>query len=149
GIGLFMGSLAVANWLLFLFGATSSDPGVLLVGLMGIGGTYASRRVFCIPDRDRLMVRQSLRPGRRLMPGSWRSLLWLCVRQGRVQLYITLAGAFILGLAIPKAPLILWPAGTMILGLACGLAVFGYEQTGEQNGFLAAQRFPAGRLWTV
>jgi hypothetical protein len=54
-----------------------------------------------------------------------------------------------LGIALPRGPLVIWPISTMLLGLACGLAVFGHERSGGYERLLGAQRLTPGTLWTV
>ncbi len=76
------------------------------------------------------------------------ALLWLSVRQGRWLLAGCLLGAVLLALNIHREPLILWPMGTLVLGVLCGLAVFIFDQN-EGARFLGAQRLPAGRIWAV
>jgi hypothetical protein len=75
-------------------------------------------------------------------------LIWLAVRQGRWLLAACLLGAVLLAFNVHREPLILWPLGTMVLGVLCGLAVFIFDQN-EGARFLGAQRLPAGRIWTV
>src|SRR5262249_38731302 len=84
-----------------------------------------------------------------LVPRSWLALLWLCARQGRRPIVLSGFLCFALGIALPKWPLLIWPIGTMLLGLACGLAVFGYERGGGYERFLGAQRLSPGVLWEV
>src|SRR5579864_6053394 len=131
-----------ASWLLALFVNT---PETLYLGkamLAGAGVLY-SRKVFCRDD----LSRQSPRKSRFAipLPAGWRVLLWLSFRQGRWVLVGGLGFAVVLGLTVNLAPLILWPIGTLLLGLTCGLAVFCPDQ-GDGNRFLGAQRFSPGRI---
>ena len=79
---------------------------------------------------------------------SIRVLLWLAVRQGRWVLVACLAWTVLFAFNVHREPLILWPFGTILLGLTCGLAVFTFDQQ-EGQRFLGAQRLPPGTIWTV
>ena len=74
--------------------------------------------------------------------------MWLAFRQGRWVLAACLAGALLLGFTVHLAPLSLWPLGSLVLGLVCGLAAFVPDQR-EGHRFLGAQRFPPGTVWAV
>jgi hypothetical protein len=76
----------------------------------------------------------------------WRVLWWLAFRQGRWVLAAGLVGAVALGCTVNEAPLVLWPFGTLLLGLACGLATFAPDQK-EGRSFLGSRRFPPDRVW--
>jgi hypothetical protein len=109
----------------------------------------ASWQIFCRDDRLRRPGQTRIR--RKLVlqiPADWRVLVWLAMRQGRWVLAGAVAGALVLGLTVNGAGLVLWPIGTMLVGLACGLAVFAPDQN-EGKRFLGSQRFPAGTVWTV
>jgi hypothetical protein len=109
----------------------------------------ASWQVFCRDDRLRRPGQTRIR--RKLVlpvPADCRVLVWLAMRQGRWVLAGGLAGALVLGFTVNGAGLVLWPIGTLLLGLACGLTAFAPDQN-EGKRFLGAQRFPAGTVWTV
>src|SRR5262249_43738791 len=40
-----------------------------------------------------------------------------------------------------------WPAASLVLGLACGIASLAPEQAGEQERFFGTLRLPPGRVW--
>jgi hypothetical protein len=54
----------------------------------------------------------------------------------------------VLGFTVNAAPLVLWPWGTLLLGLACGVSVFAPDQ-GAGYRFLGSQRFSPGRIWML
>jgi len=139
-----------ASWLLSMFSINALTTTLLEAG-SAIAAGYASRRVFCRDDVSRQPIQSPRRLKTTLPPGflaQWRVLLWLALRQGRWVLAACLGGALLLAFTVNLAPLVLWPLGTMLLGLTCGLAVFAPDQL-DRNRFLGAQRFPPGRLWTA
>jgi hypothetical protein len=78
--------------------------------------------------------------------GSWKSTFWLVSRQGK---WVFLGAAFLAlvsGAAARLAPPLIWPAGSMSVGILCGLGVFCPDQK-EGRVFWASQRLPAGRIW--
>jgi hypothetical protein len=120
-----------------------------VAGAAAIGATFISRRSFCRDETSRF--RSATRSEGVLnwsSVGAIRVLLWLVIRQGRWILGGTLVGALMLGLGLNLVPSILWPCGTLLLGLACGLAAFGSDHR-QSNAFLACQRFPLGIVWFV
>jgi hypothetical protein len=135
-----------ASWSLALLVDTSTALYLGKVLLAGAGVLY-SRQIFCRDDRSRQTTPPRSR-FTRFIPASWRVLLWLSYRQGRCVLAGGLAFAVALGLTVNLMPLILWPIGTLLLGLACGLACFCLDQ-GDGSRFLGAQRFSPGRIWTI
>jgi hypothetical protein len=90
-----------------------------------------------------------LTTGAELLPAGWRALAWLTIRQGRWILLGSALGCMIAGPFVNLAPVLLYPIATLLVGLVCGLAVFVPEQSGRQQVFLGAQRFPPGRIWSV
>ena len=68
--------------------------------------------------------------------------------QGRWAFVWIMFSALLLGCIVNLSPIILWPIGTLVLGLACGLSAFLPDQNGGGQ-FLAAQRIPLGRVWAV
>src|SRR5206468_2166438 len=111
--------------------------------------TYASWWVYCRGD---LLRRPS---GPALLsklpspfPPAWRAVLWLACRQGWWILGAGCAGAVFLAVLVRWMPLVIWPLGTLLLGVAFGLAAFAPDQ-GECHRFLGAQRLPPGRFWTA
>jgi hypothetical protein len=55
--------------------------------------------------------------------------------------------AFVAGLLLPNAALAIWPAATLLVGVAFGTGMFGGEQAGEAFRFLGNQRLPPDRVW--
>src|SRR5262249_8736278 len=70
----------------------------------------------------------------------------LVCRQGRWAFVAILLAAVVLGAIAHTLPALLWPVGSLLLGVACGLVCFAPDQHGGRE-FLAAHRFPLGRLW--
>lgn len=54
-----------------------------------------------------------------------------------------------LGFLLPAAGPVAWPILTLIIGVLCGVTVFGDEQMHGSFRFLGDQRFPLGRIWLV
>jgi hypothetical protein len=135
-----------ATWLLVLFVNTNVALYLGKAMLAGAGVLY-SRKMFCQDDPTRQIAPRKSR-FTKLIPASWRVLVWLSFRQGRWVLAGGLVFAIALGLTVNLAPLILWPIGTLLLGLACGLAAFCPDQ-GDGGRFLGAQRFSPGEIWFV
>jgi hypothetical protein len=74
-------------------------------------------------------------------------LFWLTFRQGLPLLCILGGVAVLVGLFLPAAAQVLWPACTLLLGVACGTAAFAHEQTDLSYQFLAAQHLPLKQFW--
>jgi hypothetical protein len=125
-----------------------TDP---MVGkfVLGLTAGYVTYCVYCRDDFSRQPRTASLMAKLRLaLPSSCWPLLWLAYRQGRWVVIGCVIAAFALALMVASRPLIVWPVGTMALGLACGLAVFVIDQR-NGSSFLGAQRFPVATFWTV
>jgi hypothetical protein len=140
--------LMAASWILALL---PMNAVVLTLGKAGaaVVAGYASWRIFCRDDRSRRLARNPVKR-RWSVPVSaeWRALAWLSLRQGRLVLACCLAGALVLGFTVNIAGLILWPLGTLLLGLVCGVSVFAPDQ-GPGHRFLGSQRFAPGRIWAL
>lgn len=75
------------------------------------------------------------------------ALCWLTFQQAR-DLCLALAGlAIVVGLFIPIQGEVLWPIATLLLGVACGVAVFAPEQRDLSYQFLASQHLPLPSIW--
>jgi hypothetical protein len=137
-----------AGWLLSIF-SISMLMTIGLEAVPAIGAGYASWRVFCRNDLSRQPTRPLVRDKLKTMvPAQWRVMSWLVWRQGRWVLIGGMIGSLVLGFIVNFEPLVLWPVGTLLIGLACGLTAFAPDQF-ERNKFLGAQRFPPGRYWTA
>jgi hypothetical protein len=145
GIALMLGSWALA----FILSALFRLPIFGVEAGLGLAAFYASWRSFCRDDSSRRPPpARTGRPLVRVIPASWRAVLWLAFRQGRWALAAVGAGTLLLGVVmIFGLQIVFWPAGTLLLGLICGLGVFSADQNGKQ--FLASQRIPLGLYWTV
>jgi hypothetical protein len=127
----------------------SGTPLALLVsGIVGpLTAMLVSRRVFCRDDfsRTRLAADRDQQLRLRLFSSCF-AVFWLIYRQSRWAL-IAVAGAapLLAGLA-SVAPLLVWPVGSLVLGMACGLAAFTPDQR-SGHIFWGNQRFPRGRIW--
>ncbi len=80
-------------------------------------------------------------------PRRYEVLLWLALRQGGALAGVLCVLGFLLGLALPAAGAVVWPAATLLLGVACGTAVFMGEQADGAFKFWGDQRLPVGWLW--
>ncbi len=80
-------------------------------------------------------------------PRRYEVLLWLLMRQGAVLAGVVCVLGFLLGLTLPAAGAGVWPAATLIVGVACGAAVFMGEQADGAFKFWGDQRLPVGWLW--
>ncbi len=80
-------------------------------------------------------------------PWGWRVLVWLTWRQGRAPFFVLMPFAFLAGLALPEAGVVVWPAATLLIGVVFGTGAFLDEQVATSNRFLGDQRLPAGRVW--
>jgi hypothetical protein len=76
-------------------------------------------------------------------------LLWLTFRQARILFFALAAAAVLVGMGLPSYGQVLWPLATLLLGVACGTAVFAQEQSDLSYQFLAAQHFPLRTVWKV
>jgi hypothetical protein len=108
-----------------------------------------ARQVFCRNDRQRLIGARKARSASRLrFLTSWQLVFWLVLRQGRWLLLGVAAGAIVLAFTVNLAPFLIWPAGTLILGMACGLVVFCPDQRSGRL-FWGAQGLSRGRIWNA
>lgn len=133
----------------------AAGPGLLLIPDLSIclavevavalWASVASRRVFCATDPARAVPTTAATVG----PYAWTALVSLTWRQGRKAFLIGLALCVPAGVLVYLNPVVVWPALSATVGLLCGVAVFGFEQAGAQERFLAALRLPPGRLWLV
>ncbi|HEY7156480.1 MAG TPA: hypothetical protein VH575_21110 [Gemmataceae bacterium] len=135
---------------------TSGSAFVVLVGLTGGGLTLAaiagSARIFSQPDQQRGR-RQGLlsvpkRPEQNVW-ASWGRLLWLSYLQMRRLILGMVLFGLGLGFLVPATGPVVWPAFTLLIGVLCGVTVFGDEQLHGSFRFLGDQRFPLGRVWFV
>jgi hypothetical protein len=122
---------------------------VLVLALASVGLGAASRGLYCRTDRQRRYA--PARPAGResVGYGGWRTLLWLAVRQGRAVIVGLAVGAPLLAAVLPVPGVFLWPVASLLIGLACGAAVFLPEQLGGSSRFLGNLRLPLGRVWVV
>jgi hypothetical protein len=141
--------LMAASWILGIF-ARYYVVMLLLETAVGFTAGYASWRIFCRDDRIRQPARSWVqRKLGRVFPASWRVVLWLALRQGRWVLAGGAVGVLALGVALSETwGVVVWPLGTLLLGLVFGLAAFCPDQRGGHK-FLGAQRIPLGHYWTV
>jgi hypothetical protein len=124
-------------WLLRL--RVLMDLGPYVLEGLTVACLFGSWLLFCYPIGD--WTETGLFQG-------WKSVLWLSWRQSRglgLGLAIGMPWVFLMLLS---AGLGIWPAGTLVLGIVCGTAVFAGEQSGASGRFLGEQRLPLGRIWT-
>jgi hypothetical protein len=77
------------------------------------------------------------------------ALRWLTWQQGAIPLVFLGLACFVAGACMPFAGQVLWPVVTLLIGLGCGTATFGWEQSDLSYQFLAAQHFPLKTIWNV
>jgi hypothetical protein len=77
------------------------------------------------------------------------ALRWLTWQQGAIPLVLLGLACFVAGACMPFAGQVLWPIATLLIGLGCGTATFGWEQSDLSYQFLAAQHFPLKTIWNV
>ncbi len=76
-------------------------------------------------------------------------ILWLAFGQARVLAPVLAGAALVAGFLVPAYGQVLWPLATLLLGVACGMAVFVQEQSDLSYQFLAAQHIPLKTIWNV
>lgn len=77
------------------------------------------------------------------------ALLWLTWRQGALSIFLLGAACLFVGLFLSSFGELLWPIGTLLLGVACGLGTFAWEQSEQSYQFLAAEHFPLTTIWNA
>jgi ABC-type transport system involved in multi-copper enzyme maturation permease subunit len=121
--------------------------GAATVGALGLSlGTFV--------DRD-FEKRFALKPAStsygtvapKRQPRRFEVLLWLALHQGGVLIGVLLVLGFLLGLVMPATGGGLWPAVTLLVGVACGTAVLMGEQSDGAFKYWGDQRLPVGWLW--
>lgn len=138
--------LLAGSWGLAVAFANSLAMFFIQGGLTGLAAV-GSWRIFCGPDLARRAHQAGVQGRARrtyLTPG--RVIFWLALRQGR---WVLLSGgivALLLGLAVNYEPVLLWPLGTLVLGLIFGLAVFVPDQKAGV-AFFSTLRVPPTRIW--
>jgi hypothetical protein len=124
-------------------------PYLIVITQVGafVAAAVTAQRRFCYDDR----LRRAHASDARMSPGtrpfrSWIVTGWLALRQGKWVLAGLAAGSILLAATAHLAPLFIWPIGSAVLGLGCGLTVFAPDQ---RSGHLywGNQRFPRGRIW--
>jgi hypothetical protein len=149
GAALMIGCLLLSQFLFVI-----PEVGLLTQSCFaGIGG-LVSWRYYCESDKERRPVPQSSsKMVKRRGPifqllGSVGSIWWLAMRQGRWGILAGIVLSVFTGYFLSWWWIgIAWPTASLVVGIACGLCVFAFEQPGEQERFLGAQRFPPGRIW--
>jgi hypothetical protein len=121
--------------------------GVATLGALGLSlGTFVDRdfeKRFVLKPRSASYG--SVAPKRQ--PRRYEVLLWMVLRQGAVLTGVLGVLGFLLGLTLPNAGAGVWPAATLLLGVAGGAAVFIGEQSEGAFKFWGDQRLPVGWLW--
>jgi hypothetical protein len=151
GAAFFVGSWAMTagvGWLVATsWGIRPVPPLLAFQVLLAIGAFVVSGRTYC--RTDRLRRRPGLTEGADRAPLAAVSLLWLGVRQGRILLLVLAVAAPLFGALVPLAGAILWPLGTLLVGILCGHAAFSGDQSAFNYRFLSNQRLPLGRVWAI
>jgi hypothetical protein len=126
---------------------------VCLAGIiaLAVGPAVLSARAFS--QTDRLRRRAAPRVRARAvdsgLTGSWVRLLWLTYSQMRRLLLGLTIFSLSLGFLVPVAGPVAWPFLTLLIGVLCGVTIYGDEQMHGSFRFLGDQRFPLGRVWVV
>ena len=153
GIALLAGSWVVfmaCGWLFvpILWGDSPFWFSLAKAGAAVTAGYVSFRRYAAV---DRLRQPDSMRPPARkfsLLPASVRVLVYLIVRQGAWALAVCVVLTIVVASTVKFAAFAIWPIGTLLLGLICGLSTFLHDQP-DGVRYLSAQRFPPGRIWIV
>jgi hypothetical protein len=141
------GVVIVVAWLVAVFqGATWTLAPAEAV--LTLGGLILARRIYCHPDRQRRLDHAKAARKASRSPVIAYTALWLAAKQGRPLLTALAVGGPLFGALVPLGGTVLWPVGTLLVGVLCGSAVFAGEQSGTSYRFLADQRLPLGRIWT-
>lgn len=150
---------AMGMFWLFGPGVSGGDAGQFIVGfalvlmvVLTLAALAGSAGIFSRPDRQRrLPAVQAATPRRtkRLLWASWGRMFWLSYVQMRRMVLGMMFFALALGFLLPAAGPVVWPALTLLIGVLCGVTVFGDEQMQGSFRFLGDQRFPLGRVWLV
>ena len=112
-----------------------------------LAATLLARRILCRSDRQRgRAIQERWNPHYLPLISSWQAVFWLVNRQGRWILIGLVAAGVALAFVANSAPIIIWPMGTSMLGLACGLAVYCPDQHSGRL-FWGAQGFSRNRIW--
>lgn len=123
---------------------------ILMRAILAIWVLIGSALLFSRKDRSahraRALVATS--SNKSLLPttGLWASF-WLLRRQHGFYLLLILLGSVLLGLSFGIRALRYWPLFTLIMGIACGTAVWASEQSGQHQRFLGEQRLPPRWTW--
>lgn len=99
------------------------------------------------PESESLPIRRTGRTARSAATESWRVLAWLALRQGWAKFLLLAAVGFLVGRILPNAALAIWPAASLLVGVAFGIGMFSGEQAGDAYRFLGSQRLPPSRVW--
>jgi hypothetical protein len=140
--------LLALPWLLTLPDTWVPRQGIVAWRLvLALGAVAASGIIFCRNDWQRSW-RWHKTAATLLSQPRWWALPWLVARQG-TKLFLTLAAiSVVAGLAVPTQRAVVWPAITLLIGVACGTAVFSGESAGAAR-FLGDRRIPPWRVWCV
>jgi hypothetical protein len=88
------------------------------------------------------------RPGKHADAGSpFVVLWWLTLVQAAPVLWGLAIAALLAGLILSANSQLLWPALTLLFGVACGTATFAPEQRDLSYQFLSSQHFPHKTIW--
>ncbi len=132
---------------------TNTLPIVLILhGAVTLGALGLSLATFVDRDFEKRFVLKprassygTVAPKRQ--PRRFEVMLWLALRQGRILTGVLCVLGFLLGMTLPEAGVGVWPVATLLVGVACGTAVFMGEQAEGAFKFWGDQRLPVGWLW--
>lgn len=135
----------LAVWTAVLLTAHSIQSGILA----GIGIQLAPAGLALVTSWWLFTRQDAERAATGVAVPAWMAVLWLTVRQGWQTMLALLGAAAVLGIVAAWPGWLVAPLGTLTLGVLCGVAVFGGEQSGGWRRFLGDQRLPAGRIWAI
>lgn len=111
---------------------------LVLVALPATVALFSSRWLYAHADLERECAEIPI--------PAWLTILWLTLRQARRVVMPVLALAVVLGVVLPWLGELAWSPALVLLGVLCGVAVFGGEESRGWQRFLGDQRAP---LWSV
>jgi hypothetical protein len=152
-LALLFAALAAATLLLLGREVTLLNSALLCLAALAAVAlpTIGSFRLYTRLDRQRLERVEGQQAAISGLPFwvSWQRLLWMSYVRLRRMLVGLSIFALIFGLLLPLIGPLAWPALTLLIGVLCGITVWGDEQFSASYRFLGDQRFPLGRIWFV
>jgi ABC-type transport system involved in cytochrome c biogenesis permease component len=139
------------------FSDINGIPGEIVYALLTlVGAPAASAYLWCRREplavawrRNRVPVPTSRSPvATPRWKEAWTRILWLCAVQGRwvvVALAIVMPWVVLALLGLVEVGV--WPLGTLLIGVVCGIASFAPDKNDYSCKFLGHRRLPPGAIW--